>query len=64
VHSIVGKASFESTQLVENTSALIDALRRAKPSSAKGSYLHSITLSATMGPGVSVDPNSIKGGGA
>lgn len=62
VHSIVGKASFESTQLIENTAALIDALRRAKPSTAKGSYLQSITLSATMGPGVAVDPNSIKGG--
>ena len=64
VHSIIGKASFEQDALQENCAALIDALRRAKPSSAKGAYLQSITLSATMGPGIAVDPNSIKGGGA
>lgn len=64
VHSVIGKASFEGVALQENCVALIEALRRAKPSSAKGSYLQSITLSATMGPGVAVDPNSIKGGGA
>jgi large subunit ribosomal protein L1 len=61
VHSIIGKASFEGVQLQENCAALIDALRRAKPSAAKGAYLKSITLSATMGPGIAVDPNSIKG---
>jgi large subunit ribosomal protein L1 len=61
VHSLIGKASFENTQLVENLEALVDAVRRAKPSSAKGTYLHKIILSATMGPGVAVDPASIKG---
>jgi large subunit ribosomal protein L1 len=61
VHSLIGKASFENAQLVENLEALVDAVRRAKPSSAKGSYLQKITLSATMGPGVAVDPASIKG---
>jgi len=61
VHSLIGKASFESTQLTENCDALVDAIRRAKPSSAKGTYLKSVTLSATMGPGVNVDPASIKG---
>jgi large subunit ribosomal protein L1 len=61
VHSIIGKASFDGVQLQENCAALIDALRRAKPSAAKGAYLKSITLSATMGPGIAVDPNSIKG---
>jgi large subunit ribosomal protein L1 len=61
VHSLIGKASFENAQLVENLEALVDAVRRAKPSSAKGTYLHKIILSATMGPGVAVDPASIKG---
>ena len=56
VHSIVGKSSFESDALVENTRALIQALQRSKPSSAKGTYLKSITLSSTMGPGIKVDP--------
>ncbi len=56
VHSIVGKSSFEGDALVENTRALISALQRSKPSSAKGTYLKSITLSSTMGPGIKVDP--------
>jgi large subunit ribosomal protein L1 len=63
VHSVVGKASFDPNALTENTSALIDALRRAKPATAKGTYLKSITISSTMGPGVQVDPNTIKAGG-
>lgn len=61
VHSLIGKASFENSHLAENLESLVDAVRRAKPSSAKGSYLQKITLSATMGPGVAVDPASIKG---
>jgi large subunit ribosomal protein L1 len=64
VHSVIGKASFEPVQLQENLSALIDALQRAKPSSAKGTYLKGVTLSSTMGPGIPVDPNRIKGGAA
>ncbi len=55
VHSIIGKSSFEATALAENATALITALNRAKPSSSKGTYLKSITLSSTMGPGVKVD---------
>ena len=62
VHSIIGKASFEGAQLQENCEALIGALRRAKPSAAKGTYLRGITVSSTMGPGVRVDPSTIKGG--
>lgn len=61
VHSLVGKASFEAGSLQENAEALVDAIRRAKPSAAKGTYLKSITISATMGPGIDVDPASIKG---
>jgi large subunit ribosomal protein L1 len=64
VHSIIGKASFEPVALTENLVALVDALQRAKPSSAKGTYLRGVTVSSTMGPGVKVDPSAIKKGGA
>ncbi len=60
VHTIVGKASFDEKALVENVATLLDAIVRAKPSAAKGTYLRSITLASTMGPGVKVDPNRIK----
>lgn len=61
VHSLIGKASFDAAHLKENCEALVDAIRRAKPAAAKGAYLKSITLSATMGPAVPVDPDTIKG---
>lgn len=64
VHSVIGKASFEPTQLRENFAALLDALQRAKPSSSKGTYLRGITLSSTMGPGVPIDPSRLRGGAA
>jgi large subunit ribosomal protein L1 len=51
----VGKASFSGQQLAENTSTFIDAIMRAKPASAKGQYVKSITISSAMGPGVPVD---------
>jgi large subunit ribosomal protein L1 len=60
VHTIVGKASFNEQQLAENLATLLDAIVRAKPSASKGTYLRSITLSSTMGPGVKVDPTRIK----
>lgn len=60
VHTIVGKANFEETQLQENVNVLLDAIVRAKPASAKGTYLKSITLTSTMGPGVKVDPSKVK----
>jgi large subunit ribosomal protein L1 len=60
VHTIVGKASFDEAHLIENVTTLLDALVRAKPSAAKGTYLRSITLTSTMGPGVKVDPNRIR----
>jgi len=60
VHTIVGKASFEDNQLMENVAALLDAIVRAKPSAAKGTYLRSITLASTMGPGVKVDPTRVR----
>ncbi|MHB8141956.1 MAG: 50S ribosomal protein L1 [Vulcanimicrobiaceae bacterium] len=60
IHTIVGKASFDEAHLAENVVTLLDAIVRAKPASAKGTYLKSITLSSTMGPGVKVDPNRVK----
>jgi large subunit ribosomal protein L1 len=58
IHVPVGKVSFAETQLVENTEALLAAVQRAKPSTAKGKYVKSVTLSSTMGPGVPVDPGA------
>jgi large subunit ribosomal protein L1 len=55
VHGGVGKASFEAGKLVENVKAFVQAVNRAKPAGAKGTYLKKISLSSTMGPGVSVD---------
>jgi large subunit ribosomal protein L1 len=56
VHLPIGKADFEESALLENYAALIDEINRAKPASAKGRYLHTVTLTTTMGPGVKVDP--------
>jgi len=60
VHTIVGKASFDEKQLSENVNVLLDAIMRAKPSASKGTYLKSITLTSTMGPGIKVDPTKVK----
>ncbi|HEV2283749.1 MAG TPA: 50S ribosomal protein L1 [bacterium] len=57
IHTAIGKASFSEQALAENFDTLINAVVRAKPSSAKGQYLKSISLSSTMGPGVKIDPN-------
>ncbi len=55
IHVPIGKANFEERALLENMAALIDAIQKAKPSGAKGQYVHSITLAPTMGPGVLLD---------
>ncbi len=60
IHTIVGKASFDEQQLLENVNTLLDAIVRAKPAAAKGTYLKSVTFTSTMGPGVKVDPNRIR----
>ncbi|MDP6375594.1 MAG: 50S ribosomal protein L1 [Pseudomonadales bacterium] len=60
VHGSVGQVGFTSKQIRENVAALLDDLRRAKPASAKGVYLKKITLSTTMGPGVSIDEASLE----
>ena len=56
VHARIGKVSFTDQALTDNAKALINALVRAKPSTAKGTYMRSITLSSTMGPGIKIDP--------
>jgi len=57
LHMIIGKASFDEKHLVENYAAALDEVLRAKPPSAKGRYLQKVTVSTTMGPGISIDPN-------
>ena len=59
VHAAIGKASFESNQIVDNAKELIAALVKLKPSSAKGQYVKSVTLSSTMSPGVKIEPKSV-----
>ena len=59
IHASIGKKSFEPDQIHDNASALIDAVLKAKPAAAKGTYLGKISLSTTMGPGVRVDPASV-----
>ncbi len=58
VHAPIGKASFDAADLKKNLVVVVDALNRAKPSSAKGTYMQSVTISCTMGPGIAVDPGS------
>ncbi len=59
VHAPIGKASFDADKLQENLVTVIDALNRQKPSTAKGTYMQSVTVSTTMGPGIPVDPGSV-----
>jgi len=61
IHAGIGKASFEEQKLVENARALADAIQRAKPAGAKGTYVKAVALSSTMGPGVRVDIASLAG---
>jgi large subunit ribosomal protein L1 len=61
VHTTVGKVSFEEEKLKENVLTLMDVVIRAKPASSKGTYLKSVALSSTMGPGIKLDPNSLRG---
>ena len=60
VHSSVGRVSFTPAQLVDNANELLHTLNRMKPSSAKGTYMKSITIASTMSPGVKIDTRSIK----
>ncbi len=55
IHAAIGKVSFDTQKLEENLQVLVDALLKAKPAAAKGTYMKSVTVSSTMGPGVAVD---------
>ena len=58
LHAFVGKISFDTDKLCENISALVDTVKRMKPSSSKGIYLRNFSVSSTMGPGLKVDPQT------
>ncbi len=64
IHAGVGKASFTEQALVENIAAFVGAISRAKPSGAKGTYIKRVSVSSTMGPGVSIEVASIASGAA
>ena len=61
IHVPVGKASFTAEQIADNYKALMDAIVKARPSSAKGQYLKSVTMSSSMGPGIRLNPNRFTG---
>jgi large subunit ribosomal protein L1 len=61
VHAGIGKASFDAGKLAENVRAFVDAVQKAKPSGAKGSYMKKVSISSTMGPGVSIAIDSATG---
>lgn len=60
LHLLIGKRSFEEQRLLENYLTVVDEIIRAKPSTAKGKYLKSVTLSSTMGPGIHIDTNRVR----
>lgn len=60
VHAPIGKVSFELEKLESNLAAIMDAIRRQRPPSAKGGYIRSVTVSSTMGPGVPIDPHNYR----
>jgi large subunit ribosomal protein L1 len=62
VHAPLGKASFSEDKLLENATTFLRELVRAKPAAAKGTYIKSLTLSATMGPGITLDPTAVTAG--
>src|SRR5438094_655947 len=60
LHLIIGKRSFDEQRLLENYLAVVDEVVRAKPSTAKGRYLKTVTMSSTMGPGIRIDPDRVR----
>jgi large subunit ribosomal protein L1 len=60
IHASIGKIAFDSNQILENLAALLEALRKAKPSSAKGTFIQKVSLSTTMGVGVKIDQASLE----
>ena len=61
VHAGIGKASFEAEKIAQNAQAFLDALQKARPAGAKGTYMKKITMSSTMGPGIFIDATQIAG---
>jgi large subunit ribosomal protein L1 len=61
VHAGIGKASFGEDKLLENARAFIDAIQKARPTGAKGTYVKKVSLSSSMGPGVKVDLATLSG---
>ena len=64
VHAPIGRVSFDEQKLAENLDAFMDTVVRAKPASSKGTYIKTVTVSSTMGPGVRIDPNLYRRVGA
>jgi len=62
IQGMVGKVSFEQDKLIENIKAFVDAVAKAKPQGAKGTYIQRVAVSSTMGPGVKVDPSTVTSG--
>ena len=58
IHSIIGKASFDETKLVENLDSFVSTILKLKPSTVKGDFVKNISISSTMGPGIKINPNS------
>ena len=63
VHMIIGKKSFSEQQLLENYLTVVEEILRARPSAAKGKYVKTLTVATTMGPGIAIDTNRMKGSG-
>jgi len=60
LHLVIGKRSFDERHLLDNYLAVVDEVIRAKPSTAKGKYINTVTVSSTMGPGIKIDPNRVR----
>jgi large subunit ribosomal protein L1 len=60
LHLVIGKRSFEEQRILDNYLAVVDEVLRAKPAAAKGKYLRTVTLSSTMGPGITIDTNRVR----
>ena len=61
VHAGIGKASFDADKIAQNAQAFLDAIQKARPSGAKGTYMKKVTMSSTMGPGIFIDATQIAG---
>ncbi len=59
IHVAIGKVSFDESNILQNFAAIVDAIQKARPSTAKGTYMRSLTISSTMGPGLRIDTNSL-----